>query len=41
MVTHHWRAGTDEIRTRILLSGPLRLDPPGLECLVESLFPAA
>jgi Uma2 family endonuclease len=41
MVTHHARAGADEIRTRIVSSGPLRLDPPGLDCEVESFFPAA
>ncbi len=38
MVTHHARAGADEIRTRILSSGPLRLDPPGLDMQVRSLF---
>ncbi len=41
MVTHHARGVGDEIRTRILSSGQLRLDPPGLECQVESFFPAA
>ncbi len=41
MVTHHARAGADEIRTRILSSGPLRLDLPGLDCQVELFFPAA
>ena len=37
MVIHHARDG-DEIRTRLVPSGPLRLDPPGLELDVESLF---
>ena len=37
MVIHHARDG-DEIRTRLVPSGPLRLDPPGLELEVGDLF---
>ena len=37
MVIHHARDG-DAIRTRLLPSGPLRLDPPGLDLAVEDLF---
>ena len=37
VVIHHGR--TDgEIATRILGSGPLRLDPPGLDLVVEDLL---
>lgn len=38
-VIHHERSGEGEIRTRILHSGVLRLDPPGIELAVEDLFP--
>jgi Uma2 family endonuclease len=37
MVIHHARDG-DEIRTRLVPSGPLRLDPPGLDLTVEDLL---
>lgn len=37
MVIHHQRDG-DAIRTRLLPSGPLRLDPPGLNLTVEDLL---
>ena len=37
VVIHHRRDGA-EILTRILGQGPLRLDPPGLDLAVESLF---
>ncbi len=37
MVIHHERDG-DALRTRLLPSGPLRLDPPGLELTVEDLL---
>ena len=37
MMIHHARNGS-EIATRILGSGPLRLDPPGLDLLVEDLL---
>ncbi len=37
-VVHHERGGGDVVETRILASGLLRLDPPGLELTVESLF---
>ncbi len=41
MVIHHAREG-DRIATRILASGPLLLDPPGLSLTVEDLLgPAA
>ena len=36
-VIHHARNGS-EIATRILGSGPVRLDPPGLEVTVENLL---
>ena len=36
-VIHHARRG-DEIATRILRGGNLRLDPPGLDLTVEDLF---
>ena len=36
---HHRRGQGDVIETRILTTGPLRLDPPGLEVAVEDLFP--
>lgn len=37
LVIHHARDG-DAIRTRLVPSGPLRLDPPGLELAVEDLL---
>ena len=37
-VIHHKRGAGDVIETRILAAGPLRLDPPGLDLTVESLF---
>ena len=36
-LVHHARRG-DEIATRILHGGPLRLDPPGLDLMVEDLL---
>ena len=39
-VIHHRRDG-DDIATRILGSGPLRLDPPGLDLDVAELFDEA
>lgn len=36
---HHRRGQGDVIETRILTTGPLALDPPGLELDVEELFP--
>ncbi|WP_342358659.1 Uma2 family endonuclease [Terrarubrum flagellatum] len=41
LITHHARASSDLIETRILSSGPLRLDPPGLHLSVEEMFPEA
>ncbi|MGO9422942.1 Uma2 family endonuclease [Roseiarcus sp.] len=40
-VIHHRRGQGDLIETRILTSGPLRLDPPGLQLAVDEFFPAA
>ena len=37
ILVHHARRG-DEIATRILHGGPLRLDPPGLDLRIEDLF---
>lgn len=37
-VIHHARSGTGLIETRILRSGPLHLDPPGITLKIESLF---
>ncbi len=35
----HYRRGSGEyLETRFLAAGPLRLDPPGLELAIESLF---
>lgn len=36
-VIHHRRDG-EEIRARVIRSGPLRLDPPGLTVMVEDFF---
>lgn len=41
LVVHHERVqegAGDALRTRLLPSGPLRLDPPGLEVTVEDLL---
>jgi Uma2 family endonuclease len=38
---HHKRGQGEVIETRILMTGPLRLDPPGLEIAVEALFAPA
>ncbi|HEX8165172.1 MAG TPA: Uma2 family endonuclease [Beijerinckiaceae bacterium] len=35
---HHFRAADDRIETRIVRSGPLAMDPPGIEVGVESFF---
>ena len=40
IVIHHARSGPD-IATRILSSGNIRLDPPGLDVRVEDLFGTA
>ncbi len=39
VVIHHQRAEGEEIRTRILTTGTLRLDPPGIAVEIEDLFP--
>jgi Uma2 family endonuclease len=36
---HHKRGGGDAIETRVLSEGAVKLDPPGFEVAVESLFP--
>ncbi len=38
-VIHHERLADGTIQTRIMASGPLRLDPPGIILDVASLFP--
>lgn len=37
VLVHHARRG-EEIATRILYGGPLRLDPPGLDLSIEDMF---
>jgi Uma2 family endonuclease len=37
-IVHHKRGAGDIVETRVLASGPLILDPPGLELTVESFF---
>ena len=39
LVIHHQRTEGEEIRTRILTAGTLRLDPPGIEVEIEGFFP--
>ncbi len=39
VVIHHERTEGEEIRTRILTKGILRLAPPGIEVELEELFP--
>jgi Uma2 family endonuclease len=41
VVIHHQREGGERIATRIVQNGALRLDPPGMELEVESIFGAA
>ena len=38
VVIHHARVDGANAATRILHAGPLRLDPPGLDLIVEELF---
>jgi len=38
-VIHHKRGSGDAIETRVLSEGAVKLDPPGFEVAVESLFP--
>ena len=38
-VVHHERIAENEIRSRVLRSGILRLEPSGIEIEVEALFP--
>ena len=38
LVVHHQRGEADAIATRILGSGTLRLEPPGMETALEDLF---
>jgi Uma2 family endonuclease len=39
VVIHHKRGTSDAIETRVLTDGAARLDPPGFEVAVETLFP--
>jgi len=39
-VTHHRRAG-DAIDTRIIVNGPMAMDPPGIVITIEELYGAA
>jgi Uma2 family endonuclease len=41
LVIHHARADGDAIATRLVRSGSLRLDPPGIEMPVSEFFPPA
>jgi len=40
VVIHHKRGQGDAIETRVLSEGAAKLDPPGFEVAVETLFPA-
>jgi Uma2 family endonuclease len=37
-IIHHQRATGDALETRIIASGPVRLDPPGLQIAAEETF---
>jgi hypothetical protein len=37
-VIHYQRGAGDALETRIIASGPVRLDPPGLEIAAEDVF---
>ena len=39
VVIHHKRGTGDAIETRVLVDGVAKLDPPGFEVAVETLFP--
>ena len=39
VVIHHKRGASDAIETRVLTHGAARLDPPGFEVAVATLFP--
>ncbi len=39
VIIHHKRGQADAIETRVLTGGVAKLDPPGFEVAVESLFP--
>jgi Uma2 family endonuclease len=39
-ITHHRRSGSDVLETRIVGTGTLRFDPPGIEIDVARIFPA-
>ena len=41
LVVHHARKSGEEIATRILHQGAIRLDPPGIEVDVEDFYPAS
>jgi hypothetical protein len=38
IVVHHARRANDEIETRVVASGRIELDPPGVAAAVEELF---
>jgi Uma2 family endonuclease len=40
-ILHYERAGAEKIMTAIVKGGALRLDPPGLDIPVDSIFPPA
>ena len=40
LVIHHRRETTKDLATRIINSGLIRLDPPGIEVRVEDFYPA-
>ena len=40
LVIHHRRKTTEDLATRIINSGLIRLDPPGIELRVEDFYPS-
>jgi Uma2 family endonuclease len=39
LVVHHARAVGEALTTRVLHAGPLSLDPPGIDLLIEDFYP--
>lgn len=37
-VTHHQRSDDDDIKTKLLASGGIALDPPGIEIAIEDFY---
>ena len=37
-IVHHRRGAGDALETRIIATGPVRLDPPGMEIAAEEAF---